>query len=135
MKTIIVPARNENLNRIIAFVGKELEKCSCPPAAQMQIELATEEIFVNIASYAYHPVEGEAEIRCEIEEDPLEVVIEFLDGGKPYDPLAREDADLSEEALLSRTGGLGIFLVKDTMDDVAYRYEGGKNILTIRKRL
>lgn len=135
MKSIIVPARNENLNRIVAFVGRELENCSCPPVAQMQIELAIEEIFVNIASYAYHPVEGEAEIHCEIEEDPLQVVIEFLDGGKPYDPLAREDADLSEEALISRTGGLGIFLVKDTMDDVAYRYEGGKNILTIRKRL
>ncbi len=74
-------------------------------------------------------------MRCEILEEPLRVVIQFLDSGKPFDPLAREDADTSEEGLMSREGGLGILLVKNTMDDVQYSYEGGKNILTILKKL
>ena len=68
-------------------------------------------------------------------DDPLRVVIQFLDHGKPFDPLAREDADTSEEALMERIGGLGILLVKETMDEVSYSYEEGKNILTILKKL
>ena len=135
MKSLTVPARSECVEEINAFVGQELEAYDCPMNVQMQIELAIEEIFVNIASYAYHPVEGEAEIRCDILRDPLRVELQFLDSGKPYDPLAREDADTSEEALMGREGGLGILLVKKTMDDVKYAYENGKNILTIQKKL
>ena len=63
------------------------------------------------------------------------MVIQFLDHGKPFDPLAKEDADTSEEALMDRIGGLGILLVKETMDEVSYSYEDGKNILTILKKL
>ena len=135
MKRLTVPAKEEHLDEINVFVGQELEAYDCPMNIQLQIELAIEEIFVNIASYAYHPVDGEAEIRCEVLQDPLRVVIQFLDGGKPYDPLAKEDADTSVEALEEREGGLGILLVKKTMDDVKYAYEGGKNILTIQKNL
>lgn len=135
MKRLTVPAKAECLDEINAFVGGELEQYECPVGIQMQIELAIEEIFVNIANYAYKPVDGEAEIRCEVLRDPLRVIIQFLDKGRPYDPLAKEDADTSAEALLEREGGLGILLVKKTMDDVKYTYEGGKNILTIQKNL
>ena len=135
MKSLTVPAKTECIDEINVFVGQELEAYDCPMNVQLQIELAIEEIFINIASYAYHPVEGEAEIRCEVLQDPLRVEIQFLDGGKPYDPLAKEDADTSVEALEERVGGLGILLVKKTMDDVKYAYEGGKNILTIEKNL
>ena len=135
MKSLTVPARTECVDEINDFVNRELEAYDCPMGVQMQIELAIEEIFVNIASYAYKPVEGEAEVRCEVTENPLRVIIQFLDHGKPYDPLAKEDADTSPEALEAREGGLGILLVKKTMDDVQYVYEGGKNILTIQKKL
>lgn len=135
MKSLTVPAKTDYIDEINDFVGQELEAYDCDVKVRMQIELAIEEIFVNIASYAYHPVDGEAEIRCEVLQDPLRVVIQFLDHGKPYDPLAKEDADTSEEALLEREGGLGILLVKRTMDDVQYAYEDGKNILTILKKL
>ena len=135
MKTLIVPAKSEYLYQINDFVNEELEQYDCPMLVQMQIELAIEEIFINIASYAYHPVDGDAEIRCEVLQDPLRVVIQFLDGGRPYDPLAKEDADTSPEALALREGGLGILLVKKTMDDAKYTYEGGKNILTIQRKL
>lgn len=135
MKNLTVPAKNEELDRITEFVDAELEACDCPLLIQFQIELAIEEIFVNIASYAYSPLEGEAEIRCEVLRDPLRVEIQFLDHGRPYDPLAKEDADTSPEANEEREGGLGILLVKKTMDDVRYVYENGRNILTIRKDL
>lgn len=135
MKSLTVPAKSECLDEIIAFVDGELEAYDCPMKAQMQIEMAIEEIFINIASYAYHPVEGEAEIRCEVLQEPLRVVIQLLDAGKPYDPLAKEDADISEEAIMSREGGLGILMVKNAMDNVQYTYEDGKNILTIQKNL
>ena len=135
MKSLTVPAKTECIDEINDFVGQELEAYDCPMNIQLQIELAIEEIFVNIASYAYHTPDGEAEIRCEVLQDPLRVVIQFLDGGKPYDPLAKEDADTSVEALEEREGGLGILLVKKTMDDVKYVYENGKNILTIQKNL
>lgn len=135
MDSIIVPAKNEYLEQVTAFVDERLEAHDCPMTTQMQVELAVEEIFVNIASYAYDTDDGEAEVRCEVLEAPLRAVVQFLDGGKPYDPLARGEVDISKEGIMSRIGGLGIHLVKKTMDDVQYAYEGGKNILTIQKRL
>ena len=135
MKSLTVPAEIDQLDEVTAFFQKELAAADCPERARFQIRLAVEEIFVNISSYAYKPEDGLAEVRCEVTEDPLRVVVQFLDSGKPFDPLAREDADTSEDALMGREGGLGIFLVKSTMDSVEYAYEGGKNILTIRKNL
>ena len=135
MKNLIVPAAGDAIDEVQAFIGEELERCGCSASVQNQIELAVEEIFVNIASYAYHPVEGEAEIRCDVLEDPIRVTIQFLDHGRPFDPLAKEDADTSETALMEREGGLGILLVKKVMDDVQYSYADGKNVLTIMKKL
>ena len=135
MECIKVPAKIESLDAVNDLVERQLEPRNCAGKTMFQLRLAIEEIFVNIASYAYSPGEGEAEVRCEVLEDPLRVVIRFLDSGTPFDPLAREDADTSEEALMSREGGLGILLVKNTMDDVQYAYENGKNILTILKKL
>ncbi len=135
MDSITVAARTDALDTVCDFVEERLSAFDCPMRTLLQLRLAIEEIFVNIASYAYAPAEGEAEVRCEVLEEPLRVVIQFLDGGQPFDPLAREDADTSEEALMSREGGLGILLVKNTMDDVRYSYEDGKNILTVMKKL
>jgi sigma-B regulation protein RsbU (phosphoserine phosphatase) len=135
MDRLIVPAKTEALDTVTDFVEEKLASFECPMRTTLQLRLAVEEVFVNIASYAYQPGEGEAEIRCEILEDPLRVWIQFLDSGRPFDPLAREDADTSREGLMSREGGLGILLVKNTMDDVRYSYEDGKNILTITKLL
>ena len=135
MKELDILATKENLVNVLSFVDEELEKAECSMKAQMQIDLAVEEIFVNISSYAYDPSVGPAEVRCEVREDPLRVIIQFLDGGKPFDPLAKEDADITADGLFSREGGLGILLVKETMDGVSYSYENGKNILTIEKKL
>ena len=135
MKSILVPAVTDQLEAVQSFVEEELETRDCAPKAMIQINIAVEEIFVNIASYAYRPEVGEAEVCVEVCEDPLRVIIQFLDRGRPFDPLAKEDADTSPEALERREGGLGILIVKKSMDAVSYSYENGKNILTIEKNL
>ncbi|HNX33441.1 MAG TPA: ATP-binding protein [Kiritimatiellia bacterium] len=133
MKEMSLPAKTENLQAVIDFVTAELETSACPLKARMQIELAVEEIFVNIANYAYRPEVGEATVRCAVDKEPLEVVIQFLDQGKPYNPLAKKDADTSLPVEEREIGGLGILLVKKSMDSIDYEYKDGKNILTIKK--
>ena len=135
MKSIIVPATDDDPNPVIEFVTEELERHDCPPKAQYQIEVAIEEIMVNITSYAGLTENDGVEIRCDVLEDPLRVVLQFLDGGVPFDPLAASDPDITPEGIMEREGGLGIFMVKKMMDDVSYAYEDGKNTLTILKHL
>ena len=93
MENLTVNAVVDNLDEVTGFVLKRLDNYGCSKKTLMQIRLAVEEIFVNIASYAYDPSVGPAEVRCEVMQDPLRVVIQFLDGGRPFDPLAKEDAD------------------------------------------
>ena len=135
MDQITVPAKIEQLDRVQEFVTEHLECHDCSMKVMMQIEIAVEEIFVNIANYAYLPESGEATIGCEVRQEPSEIVIQFTDGGRPFDPLAKEDADTSQDALIEREGGLGILMVKKSMDEVGYTYENGRNILTITKKL
>ena len=135
MRSITIPATDEDPEPIVEFVGEELAKFDCPQKALYQIEVAIEEILVNIVSYAGLSDADGVEVRCEVLDDPLRVVVQFLDGGVPFDPLAKADPDTSPEALQEREGGLGIFMVKKMMDDVSYVYENGKNTLTILKRL
>ena len=135
MKQLEVAADVKQLDSVQDFVREQLEAYDVDPKVMFQLELAVDEIFTNISSYAYNPIVGQATINCYVEDDPLRVTIQFMDHGKPFDPLAGEDADTSEEALMSREGGLGILLVKNIMDDVQYSYEDGRNILTIVKKL
>ncbi|MDC7291701.1 ATP-binding protein [Blautia schinkii] len=135
MKELTVAATLENLGAVQSFIEQELEQCECPMKAIMQISVAVEEIYVNIAHYAYHPTVGEATVRCEVGGDPVHVTIQFMDSGKPFDPLAKPDADTSLTAEERGIGGLGILMVKRSMDQVDYAYESGKNILTIRKEI
>ena len=128
-------AAAENLEEVQAFVDERLERADCPLKAQMQIAVAVEEIFINIASYAYAPEKGKATVRLEVSEDPVTVTITFVDHGMPYDPLAKEDPDISLPAEKREAGGLGIFMTKKIMDDVAYEYKDGQNILTLKKKL
>ena len=103
--------------------------------SQMQIDLAVEEIFVNIAKYAYMPDRGRAIVRVEVSDEPIQVRITFIDHGKPYDPLAKDDPDISLSADDRPIGGLGIFMAKQSMDDIKYEYKDGSNILTLIKNI
>ena len=135
MKELTIAATVENIGTVTAFVDEQLEALDCPMKAQMQIDIAIDELFGNIAHYAYDPEVGNATVRVEFVGDPLSVVITFIDGGVPYDPLAAADPDTSLSAEERGVGGLGIFMVKKSMDEITYRYEGGKNILSIRKKI
>jgi len=135
MTELIVEAKLDNLAQVLQFVDSRLEEEDCPIGLQMKIDVAVEELFVNIASYAYAPGSGSATVRMEVEEDPKTVVITFVDCGVPYDPLAKEDPDVTLSINDREIGGLGIFMVKKSMDDMIYAYENGQNVLTIRKRI
>ena len=133
-KELEITAEVNKLPEVLSFIEQQLEKADCPLKTQMQIFIAAEEIFVNIASYAYAPGTGNAVIRVECSENPAAAVISFLDSGVPFDPLAKEDPDVSLSAEEREIGGLGIFMAKKTMDDLHYEYRDGQNILTISKR-
>lgn len=135
MKELELEALTENLPKVLAFVDEQLSSADCPMKVQMQIDIAVEEIFVNIAHYAYSTEKGKATVRIEILPDPPAVDITFIDNGIPYDPLAKPDPDVTLSAEERQIGGLGIFMVKKSMDDVKYQYLDGHNILTLKKGL
>ena len=130
MNELVIAAKLENMNAVLDFVNGKLE--DCPVKIQNQIGIAVDEIFSNIARYAYLPGTGDATVRIAVNDD---ITIEFEDSGVAYDPLSREDPDVSLPAEERELGGLGIFMVKNIMDSVEYRREEDKNILTIRKKI
>ena len=135
MKELTIAATVENIETVTDFVNEQLEALDCPMKAQMQIDIAIDELFGNIAHYAYNPEVGSATVRVEVTEDPLAVVITFIDNGVPYNPLEKEDPDTSLSAEDRQIGGLGIFMVKKSMDDITYEYKDGQNILKIKKHI
>lgn len=134
-KELDIEAVEENLSQVMAFVDGQLEAAGCSLKAQMQIDVAVEEIFVNICKYAYSPGKGRTLVRVEVTDEPVSVKITFIDHGKPYDPLKKDDPDVTLDASERPIGGLGIFLVKQTMDAVEYEYKNGSNILTLVKSI
>lgn len=135
MKELNISATVENIPVVTAFVDEQLEILGCPIKAQMQIDIAIDELFGNIAQYAYNPEIGSATVRVEVSEDPLAVIITFIDGGMPYDPLKADDPDITLSVEDRPLGGLGIYMVKKSMDEIMYEYKDGKNILSIKKNL
>ena len=98
------------------------------------MHIAIDELFGNIAYYAYNPEIGIVTVRVEVTDNPLAVVIKFIDNGIPYDPLAKADPDTTLSVEERDVGGLGIYMVKKTMDDISYEYRDGQNILRIKKK-
>ena len=133
VKEKTLDATLENITAITDFVNEQLELFGCPMKAQTQIDIAIDELFSNIARYAYHPNIGEATVRIEVRENPLSVTLSFIDGGTPFNPLEKADPDTTKNADEREAGGLGVYLVKKSMDDIFYEYKDGKNILTIKK--
>ncbi|MCM1468202.1 MAG: ATP-binding protein [Alistipes sp.] len=135
MKELTVDAVLESIPVITEFVDSQLEQFGCSMKAQVQIDIAIDELFSNIVHYAYHPEIGPATVRVEVVEEPLSVIITFIDQGVPYDPLSRDDPDVTLSAEEREIGGLGIYIVKKNMDEITYEYKDGRNILKIRKEI
>ena len=133
MEKITVEATLENLQTVIDFATERLEARDCSMKVVMQTELVIEEIFVNIASYAYKPEIGPATFCLEFEENPDAALMTFIDEGRPYNPLEQEAPDTTLAIEDRNIGGLGIFLVKKNVDEISYEYSDGKNILRMKK--
>ena len=128
-------AKIESISEVTAFVDEWLEGLDCGIKAQMQIDVALDELFSNIAHYAYASGTGEATLQLDFDEVSRRVSITFIDGGVPYDPLQKADPDLDVPIEERAIGGLGIFLVKKTMDGMDYVRRDDRNILTIHKQI
>ena len=135
MKELKLTATVESLDEVLAFIDTELESVNCPMKIQMQLDVAVEELYVNIAHYAYAPGTGEATVSIDITQDPLNVTITFKDSGIPFDPTAKADPDVTLSAQERQIGGLGIYMAKKGTDEMKYEYKDGQNILSISKKL
>ena len=143
MKKLKIEAKIENLAEVTSFIETEFESIECKPKVIMQINLAVEEIFVNIAHYAYGKKDSSGRVIPDTGTGPVEIIaglegenikLTFIDEGTEYNPLQKEDPDITLSAEDRGVGGLGIFMVKKTMDEISYTYESGKNILTLIKK-
>ena len=135
MKELTLAATVENIEKVTEFINGHLEENGCPARARMQIDVAIDELFSNIARYAYAPGSGTATVRYRFSPETRMAQITFVDRGKAFDPLQKPDPDTKLSAEEREIGGMGIFLVKKTMDDVSYEYADGENRLTIIKRI
>ena len=134
MSEIKITALTENLDRVIGFIEDELDAMDCPAKTRVQINVAVEEIFVNIAHYAYADGCGDATINICNDSEAQAIRIKFMDSGVPYNPLEKPDPDVTLSAEEREIGGLGIYMVKKSMDEINYEYKDGKNILEIVKK-
>ena len=134
-RELTLPAEVERLPEVLSFIEEQLEQLRCPLKTQMEISVAAEEVYVNIASYAYAPDTGTATVRMACTEDHSAVTLTFIDSGIPFNPLEKEDPDLSLPVEEREIGGLGILMVKKTMDEAHYERVDGQNILTLTKRI
>lgn len=128
---IKLKATDENLHKATKFISKCLKDTRCTEKFVRQVELYVEEIFVNVAHYAYAPNIGDIEISCEVFADKIRVT--FIDEGKNYNPLDKPDPDVTLSAAEREIGGLGIFMTKKLTDKIEYEYKDGKNILITEK--
>ena len=135
MKELTVDAVGENLAAVTEFVDAELEALDCPLKTQFKIDVAVDELFTNVAQYAYVPDTGKVTVQFGVEENPTTAVITFIDRGKPFNPMLAKEPDVTLDVKNRAIGGLGIFMVKKSMDEMSYEYKDGQNIVRVKKAL
>ena len=135
MESRTFPAKTESLTDVLAFTEQILEKYQCSMKIQTAICVAIEEVFVNVAHYAYGEAEGDVKFDITFDKDTRTATFRMADKGVPFDPLKKPEPDITLSAEEREIGGLGIFITKKTMDMVTYAYENGENILTMIKKI
>ena len=129
------PAKTEVLDDVMGFVEETLESYECPMKIQMAVSVAIEEVFVNVARYAYGDGEGDVTLGIGFDEENRKVTFQMTDSGIAFNPLEKPDPDITLAAEDREIGGLGIFITKKTMDEVIYNYENSKNVLIMIKNI
>ena len=135
MEEISVSAKLSNIPIVTGFVNKQLRACGCPKRIKTQINITVDEIFCNIVRYAFPSGDGTVTAKMDVSGQPLTMTLIFIDQGRPYNPLNAPLPDTSLKARQRKIGGLGIYMVKNLMDEIIYDNQDGKNILTIRKQI
>lgn len=130
---ITVPAELKQLAAVMTMINNRMSLLNCTQRTRMQIKVAVDEIFCNIARYAYDGEEGTITVQVEEEDTPPGLTIAFVDRGIPFNPLTAREPNLTAPAKKRPVGGLGLYIVKKTMDKVSYEYKDGYNVLTIQK--
>ena len=125
-------ASDSVLQDVLSFVEEKLDEIHCPRKISMQIIVAVEEVFVNISHYAY--IDGKGKMKLGISTNNGAVTLCFIDSGVPFNPLTKTDPDITLLAEERDIGGLGILMVKRTMDELNYENKDGKNVLTLVKK-
>ena len=129
------PAKIDALSDVLGFVDETLESFDCPMKIQTAVCVAIEEIFVNVAHYAYGDGEGDMTLGIGFDDVSRTITFRMADRGMPFNPLQKPDPDITLSAEDREIGGLGIFITKKTMDTVTYAYENGENVLTMIKKI
>ena len=129
------PAKTEALSDVLGFVDQMLDSFGCPMKIRMAVCVAIEEMFVNVAHYAYGEGQGDMRLGIGLDEESRTVTFRMADQGVPFDPLQKPDPDITLSAEDREGGGLGIFIAKKTMDSIRYAYENGENVLTMTQKL
>ena len=132
-QTLSVDATLDHYADVIAFIDKLLEQNGCDEENRLRVQLAVDEIFTNIVNYAYGLEGGKVEIAFSCKDGIAEIT--FADSGTPYDPLKKDDPDITLSPEEMQIGGLGVFIAKNNMDALSYRYENNRNILTMSKNI
>ena len=138
MPVKIFEATDKNLEAVNDFIHEQIKPFSCQSQTLFQIDLAVEEIFVNISHYAYSPDKGTVQIDCSVEKTadaPAKLTVSFTDRGKAFNPLAKPDPDITLSVEQREIGGLGIFLTKKYMDSVLYERKDNQTVLKITKTI
>ena len=135
MQELIVEAKVENLDQVNDFINHSISEIDCSKKAMMQLGVIVEEIFVNIASYAYPNAIGFATVQLEVKTNPPSITLVFIDSGIQNNPLSRKDPNLNVSVDEREVGGLGIYLVKNMVEEISYKYADGQNILSLTKNL
>ena len=126
------PAKAEAFTDVIQFLESALEISDCPMKLTVPLTVAVEEMFINIAHYAYPGSDGDMKLL--IDAKPGEIFIRFTDSGIPFDPTAKPDPDVTLSVEERKIGGLGIYMAKRAVDSMKYEYKNGQNILSLVKK-
>lgn len=132
-KEITVSAEINSIPVVTDFIEENLQNANCPPKDIIKFSIALDEILSNIAYYAYGENKGDVTVILNVYDEPKACSITFIDRGIPYNPLEKDDPDTTVSADERKIGGLGIFMVKKSMDEMIYKYQDGQNVLTIKK--
>lgn len=133
MQEMKITSSNTYLEKVQNFISNSIQICECNNKIRNQLMLAVEEIFINIARYAYYPESGEVTIQCDVMGENRTIMIKMIDKGKPFNPLSMEEPDITANLEEREAGGLGIMLAKKSANRIEYTFENGMNMLTIYK--